>query len=302
MGCQLPFKMCLIYGNYLIMCGSLPTLFSLSVLILAYFTLWLVWVSFAENQGRNVFIWTWEVSGILEIVKGELLNLENALKLLDLVPKSYVGHHKTWKLKCFVVERAKVLRFNYYMNPIDWYDYLARCLRSVIRPLLRRAIDRLCVIVLNLKNICISTLLKSSYRPIMFDTFWWEDCVHNCTTCDCRTCWGHNSLFLIKLYIIHLVIFSLIMISLMHIYLTNYKYRRVISGEGHYCLIHAPGPCIVPPCVWVWRFIVISRIKIPYALTRNSNWKWLIEVKVYITVDRQLIYESYFGKHKATVH
>lgn len=89
----------------------------------------------------------------------------------------------------------------------------------------------------------------------------------------CRTCWGHNLLFLIKIYIIHLVIFSLIMISLMQIYLTNYKYRRVISGEGHYCLIHAPGPCIVPPCGYEdllsfqglkflthWRGIVIENV------------------------------------------
>lgn len=50
---------------------------------------------FAGNCGRNVFIWTWVVSGLLEIVKSELLNLENALKLLGLVTKSGVGYCTT---------------------------------------------------------------------------------------------------------------------------------------------------------------------------------------------------------------
>lgn len=35
----------------------------------------------AGNRGRNVFIWRWSVR-LGEIVKGELLNLENALKPL----------------------------------------------------------------------------------------------------------------------------------------------------------------------------------------------------------------------------
>ena len=35
----------------------------------------------AGNRGRNVFIWRWPVR-LGEIVKGELLNLENALKPL----------------------------------------------------------------------------------------------------------------------------------------------------------------------------------------------------------------------------
>ena len=40
------------------------------------------------NRGRDVFIWTWVVIGLLEIVKGELLNLENALKQFGLVTNS----------------------------------------------------------------------------------------------------------------------------------------------------------------------------------------------------------------------
>lgn len=138
MGCQLPFKMCITYGNYLIMCAPLTTLFCLSVMILAYFTLWLVWVSFAENQGRNVFIWTWEVSGILEIVKGELLNLENALKLLGLVTKSYVGHHKTWKWKCFVVTaaRAREREQKHCVLTIKWIQLIGKTIWQNVLDLL----------------------------------------------------------------------------------------------------------------------------------------------------------------------